>query len=106
MGSDQLLARDAAIRQAAFDHVRALQRQPLAARESTARHLEAAQMPFLLSIRTVFPRQGARVLNAKSNGPPLSRRRAAAVYSPPDPPASVAVGGSPCPCTQGRWLSR
>jgi putative restriction endonuclease len=79
MAIDQILARDAAIRQAAFDHVRALQ-----GRDLVLTHAVIAQgfwfngerwplwnpqrgifkpraMPFLLSIRTVFPRSGGRV---------------------------------------------
>ena len=86
MATDQLIARDAVIRQAAFDHVRALQ-----SRDLTLSHEEIARgfmfegqrwplwnpqrgifkprgMPFLLSIRTVllsirtvFPRKGGRV---------------------------------------------
>ena len=79
MATDQLIARDAVIRQAAFDHVRALQ-----SRDLTLSHEEIARgfmfegqrwplwnpqrgifkprgMPFLLSIRTVFPRKGGRI---------------------------------------------
>ena len=79
MATDQLIAHDAVIRQAAFDHVRALQSRDLAlSHEDIARGFmlegqrlplwnpqrgifKPCPMPFLLSIRTVFPRKGGRV---------------------------------------------
>ena len=79
MATDQLIARDAVIRQTAFDHVRGMQsrdlvlshddiapgfmfegrRWPLWNRQRGI--FKPRGMPFLLSIRTVFPRKGARV---------------------------------------------
>ena len=79
MATDQLLARDAVIRQAAFDHVRALQsRDPVLSHEVIKEGFQfegkrwplvnpqrgifkPGPMPFLLSIRTVFPKKGGRV---------------------------------------------
>lgn len=79
MAADQTTARDAVIRQAAFDHVRGLQSRDLVLRhEDIARGFmfegqrwplwnpqrgifKPRGMPFLLSIRTVFPRKGGRV---------------------------------------------
>ena len=79
MATDQLLARDAVIRQAAFDHVRALQsRDPVLSHEVIKEGFQfegkrwplvnpqrgifkPSPMPFLLSIRTVFPKKGGRV---------------------------------------------
>jgi putative restriction endonuclease len=79
MATDQLLARDAVIRQAAFDHVRALQSRDLVLSHEAIKNgflfegerwplvnpqrgiFKPRPMPFLLSIRTVFPRKGARV---------------------------------------------
>jgi putative restriction endonuclease len=74
MATDQLIARDAVIRQAAFDHVRAC-RDLILSHEDIARGFtfqgrrwpiwnpqrgifKPLGMPFLLSIRTVFPRKG------------------------------------------------
>jgi putative restriction endonuclease len=79
MATDQLLARDAVIRQAAFDHVRALQsRDPVLSHDVIKEGFQfegkrwplvnpqrgifkPGPMPFLLSIRTVFPKKGGRV---------------------------------------------
>jgi putative restriction endonuclease len=79
MADDQLIARDVVIRQAAFDHIRGLQRHDLILNhEDIARGFmfenerwplwnrqrgifKPRGMPFLLSIRTVVPRKGARV---------------------------------------------
>jgi hypothetical protein len=79
MASDRLIAPDAVIRQAAFDHVRALQSRDLVlGYEDIARGFmfegqrwplwnpqrgifKPRGMPFLLSIRTVFPRKGGRI---------------------------------------------
>jgi putative restriction endonuclease len=79
MATNLVLARDAVIRQAAFDHVRGLQSRDLVlSHEDIARGFvfdgqrwplwnpqrgifKPRGMPFLLSIRTVFPRQGGRV---------------------------------------------
>jgi putative restriction endonuclease len=79
METDHILARDAAIRQAAFDHVRALQNRDLVLTHTAIAQgfmfegerwplwnpqrgiFKPRAMPFLLSIRTVFPRRGGRV---------------------------------------------
>jgi putative restriction endonuclease len=79
MATDQILVRDAAIRQAAFDHVRALQDRDLVLTHTAIAQgfwfegerwplwnpqrgiFKPRAMPFLLSIRTVFPRRGGRV---------------------------------------------
>ena len=79
MAADQPTARDAVIRQAAFDHVRGLQSRDLVlSHEDIARGFmfegqrwplwnpqrgifKPRGMPFLLSIRTVFPRKGGRI---------------------------------------------
>lgn len=79
MATDPLLAHDAAIRQAAFDHVRALQSRDLVLTHTGIGKgflfererwplwnpqrgiFKPRRMPFLLSIRTVFPRSGGRV---------------------------------------------
>jgi hypothetical protein len=79
MATDQLIARDAVIRQAAFDHVRGLQSWDLVLSHDDIRRrfvfegerwplwnpqrgiFKPREMPFLLSIRTVFPRKGGRV---------------------------------------------
>jgi putative restriction endonuclease len=79
MATDQLIARDAVIRQAAFDHVRFLQSRDLVLSHGDIRRgfmfegqrwplwnpqrgiFKPREMPFLLSIRTVFPRKGGRV---------------------------------------------
>jgi putative restriction endonuclease len=79
MATDQLIARDAVIRQAAFDHVRALQSRDLVLSHNDIRRgfmfegerwplwnpqrgiFKPRELPFLLSIRTVFPRQGGRI---------------------------------------------
>ena len=78
MATDPLIARDAVIRQAAFDHVRFLQSCDLVlSREDIGKGFmfegqrwplwnpqrgifKSREMPFLLSIRTVFPRKGGR----------------------------------------------
>jgi putative restriction endonuclease len=77
--TDQLIARDPVIRQAAFDHIRSLQsRDPILSHEAIRQGFvfdgerwslwnprrgifKPRGMPFLLSIRTVVPRRGARV---------------------------------------------
>ena len=79
MATDPLIARDTVIRQAAFDHIRGLQNRDLVlSHEDIARGFmfegqrwplwnpqrgifKPRGMPFLLSIRTVFPRKGGRV---------------------------------------------
>lgn len=79
MATDDLVARDAVIRQAAFDHVRAMQsRDVVLTREDIARGFmfegqrwplvnpqrgifKPRGMPFLLSIQTVLPRKGGRI---------------------------------------------
>jgi putative restriction endonuclease len=79
MAIDQLIARAAVIRQAAFDHIRGLQsRDLILSHEDIARGFifEGQRWPlwnpprgifkprgmiFLLSIRTVFPRKGGRI---------------------------------------------
>jgi putative restriction endonuclease len=79
MAIDQLIARDAVIRQAAFDHVRALQSRDLVLSHDDIRRgfmfegerwplwnpqrgiFKPREMPFLWSIRTVFPRKGGRI---------------------------------------------
>ena len=79
MAADQPTARDAVIRQAAFDHVRGLQSRDLVmSHEDIARGFvfegqrwplwnpqrgifKPRGMPFLLSIRTVFPKKGGRI---------------------------------------------
>lgn len=79
MATDLLIARDAVIRQAAFDHVRFLQSRDLVLSHGDIRRgfmfegqrwplwnpqrgiFKPSGMPFLLSIRTVFPRKGGRV---------------------------------------------
>jgi len=79
MVTDALIARDAVIRQAAFDHIRAMQSPDLVlSHEEISRGFtfegqrwplwnpqrgifKPRGMPFLLSIRTVFPRKGGRV---------------------------------------------
>jgi putative restriction endonuclease len=79
MATDPLIARDTVIRQAAFDHVRAMQSRALVlTRENIARGFmfegrrwplwnprggifKPREMPFLLSIRTVNARKGGRV---------------------------------------------
>jgi hypothetical protein len=79
MATDQLMARDTVIRQAAFDQIRGLQsRDLILSHEDIARGFmfegerwplwnpgaassSLRSMPFLLSIRTVFPRKGGRV---------------------------------------------
>jgi putative restriction endonuclease len=77
--SDQLIARDAVLRQAAFDHVRELQaRDPILSHEAIRQGFlfkgdrwplwnpqrgifKPREMPFLLSVRTVVPRKGGRI---------------------------------------------
>jgi putative restriction endonuclease len=79
MATDPRTTRDAVIRQAAFEHVRAMQSRDLVlSHEEIARGFmfegqrwplwnpqrgifKPRGMPFLLSIRTVVPKQGARV---------------------------------------------
>jgi putative restriction endonuclease len=79
MATDQLIARDIVIRQAAFDHIRGLQsRDLILSHEDIGRGFifqgqrwplwnpqrgifKPRGMPFLLSIRTVFPRKGGRI---------------------------------------------
>jgi hypothetical protein len=87
MADDQLIARDVVIRQAAFDHIRGLQRRDLILSHEDISHgfmLEGERwplwnpqrgifkprgMPFLLSIRTVVPRKG----RARPGTPPECR---------------------------------
>ena len=77
MATDQLIARDAVIRQAAFDHIRGMQGRDLVlSHEEIARGFmfegqrwrlwnpqrgifKPRGMPFPLSIRTVFPETAA-----------------------------------------------
>ena len=70
MATDQLIARDAVIRQAAFDHLRHADRDLVLSHDDIARGFmwnppreifKPRGMPFLLSIRTVFPRKGGRI---------------------------------------------
>jgi putative restriction endonuclease len=79
MATDWLIARDAVVRQAAFDHVRGMQSRDLVlSHEDIARGFmfegqrwplwnpqrgifKPRGMPFLLSIRTVSPRKGGRI---------------------------------------------
>lgn len=79
MATNPVLMRDAVIRQAAFDHVRQLQSRDLVLSHAAIAEgfsFEGERWPlvnpqrgifkprgmrFLLSIRTVFPRQGARI---------------------------------------------
>jgi putative restriction endonuclease len=74
-----LVARDAVIRQAAFDHIRALQARDLVLSHEAIKPgflfegqrwplwnpqrgiFKPSGLPFLLSIRTVYPRRGARI---------------------------------------------
>jgi hypothetical protein len=87
-------AREAVICQAAFDHIRALQARDLVLDHETIKQgfvfdgerwplwnpqrgiFKPRGLPFLLSIRTVYPRKGARMVRrpAASPRPDLRRR--------------------------------
>jgi putative restriction endonuclease len=94
MAADQTTARDGVIRQAAFDHVRALQSRDLVlSHDDIARGFvcegqrwplwnpqrgifKPRGMPFLLSIRTVFPKKGrAGLVRRSTSGAPPYRSR-------------------------------
>ena len=108
MAINQRSELDAAIRQAAFDHIRTLQSRDLVLSHQEIERgfqfgsqrvpfvnpqrgiFKPSQMPFLLSIRTVSPRKGGRVFHQIQNlalrrKPSERRLRALRLGIPPVP---------------------